>query len=328
MKAIFLKPKAIFFLCFVLVFLFGRWGYAQEDVTKFPSHPITYIVCVPPGGPTDLMHRVLAKEAEKFLKQPIVVVNKPGGALMIGSAAITSAEPDGYTVGHYGAGSQLLVPLLEKVPFHPMKDLVPIIQFSGSLYFGIGGKGDSPYKSFKDLVVYARQNPKKLTFGTTGANSWGFFLTEYLARIEKVQFTHIPFKGTAEVEPAILGGHIDFGAGDFSYPLVESGQIRLYLLFSEIHNPARPEIPLLKELYGIPMASGMSVGTRRAVHPGILAKLEDAFTRATKEPSFISGMKKIDMPIIYRNQKDADKFYTDMFALFEKMIKDIGVTKK
>ena len=327
MKSIFSKPKAIFFLCFVLMFLFAKWGYPQEDVAKFPSRPITYIVCVPPGGPTDLMHRLLAKEAEKFLKQPVVIANKPGGALMIGTAAMTSSKPDGYTVGHYGAGSQLLVPLLEKVPFHPMKDMMPIIQFSGSLYFGIGGKGDSPYKSFKDLVAYARQNPKKLTFGTTGANSWGFFLTEYLARFEKVQFTHIPFKGTTEVEPAILGGHIDFGAGDFSYPLVESGQIKLFLLFSEIHNPTRPEIPLLKELYGIPMASGMSVGTRRGVPAGILAKLEDAFTRATKEPTFISGMKKIDMPIIYRNQKDADKFYTDMFGLFEKMVKEIGVSK-
>jgi len=96
-------------------------GVAQEDVSKYPSKPITYICPVPPGTGTDLSIRLIAKELEKILKQSVVVVNKPGAALTVGTAAVASAKPDGYTIGFSGGPPLFFTPLLEKVPYHPSR---------------------------------------------------------------------------------------------------------------------------------------------------------------------------------------------------------------
>ena len=116
--------------------LFCGPGYGQEDPARFPSKPITHIVPVPPGGPTDLAVRLICKEAEKFLKQPIVIVNRPGGALSVGTAAIATAKPDGYTIGYSGGPPLFLTPLLEKVLYDPIKDIRTVIQYGG-LNFGV-----------------------------------------------------------------------------------------------------------------------------------------------------------------------------------------------
>ena len=107
MKPFLMKLNTLLLLSIVVAFLFAELGYCQDaEVAKFPNRPITFIVPVPPGGPTDLAIRLITKEAEKYLKQPIVIVNKPGAALTIGTAAIATSKPDGYTIG-YSGGPQL-----------------------------------------------------------------------------------------------------------------------------------------------------------------------------------------------------------------------------
>src|SRR3990172_50292 len=154
----------------VIVFLAGP-GYAQEDVAKFPSRPITFMIPIPPGGTSDASIRLIAKEAEKFLGQPIVCVNKPGGSFSIAIAAIASSNPDGYTIGYAGHPGLFVTPLMGKVPYHPVKDLKQIMQF-GYLNIAVTVKGDSPFKKFEDIIAYARQNPKKLTYGSAGVGSF------------------------------------------------------------------------------------------------------------------------------------------------------------
>jgi tripartite-type tricarboxylate transporter receptor subunit TctC len=116
--------------------------------------------------------------------------------------------------------------------FIPLKDLQPIMQFGG-FNFGVVAKADSPLKSFKDFIAYARQNPKKVTYGTSGMNSLQNLIMEVITKKEGIQITHIPFRGTPEAQVALLGGHIFAAASDFSYSLHEGGQMRLLLLLSE-----------------------------------------------------------------------------------------------
>ena len=151
---------------------------------------------VPPGGPTDLAVRLICKEAEKYLKQPVVVVNRPGGALSVGTAAIATAKPDGYTVGFSGGPPLFLTPLLEKVPYDPIKDIRSVIQYGG-LNFGVYVKADSPFKTFQDLIAYARQNPKKATYGTVGVNSMGHLMMEQIAKTRKSPDHAYPLQGDA-----------------------------------------------------------------------------------------------------------------------------------
>ena len=322
----FMKSKIPFLFCMVLVLLFTEFGYPQEsEIAKFPNRPITYIVPIPPGTGTDLSVRLIAKEAEKYLGQPIVVVNKPGAALTIGTAAVASAKPDGYTIGFTGGPPLFFTPLLEKVPYHPLRDLRMVMQYGG-FNFGVIVKGDSPFKTFKDLIDFARQNPKKLTYGTTGTNSMPNITMERIAKQEKVQITHIPFKGTPESQTALLGGHILAAAGDFGYSLIESRETKVLLLFKEEQSAEYPQMPILKDLgYHFPYPMIIGIITTKAVPDGIIKKLDDAFSKAMKEPTFISGMKELRLPVMYRNSKDLDAYVVQNYEFFSKLFKEMGL---
>jgi len=328
MKPFFTKLSTFLLLSIAFAFLFAGLGYCQDtEVAKFPSRPITFIVPVPPGGPTDLAIRLITREAEKYLKQPIVIVNKPGAALTIGTAAIAASKPDGYTIGYSGGPPIFLTPLLEKVPYDPLKDFTAIMQ-CGGFNFGVYVKGNSPFKSFKDLIAFARQNPKKLTYGTVGTNSMGNITMEDIAKKERVEITHIPFKGTPEAQTALLGGHIIAGAGDFNFSLVDSGETRLLMLLKEEHSAEYPNIPILKDLgYDNPYPMIISVVGPKGIPEGIVKKLEDAFVKAMKEPAFIKGMKDLRLPISYRNSKELDEYIIRNYHFFTNLFKEKGLLK-
>jgi tripartite-type tricarboxylate transporter receptor subunit TctC len=320
--------KIFFFICILLTLLFKDLGYSQEtEVAKYPNRPITFIVPLPPGSGGDLGSRLIAKEAEKFLGQPIVVVNKPGGSYTIGAAAIAASKPDGYTIGYTTTGSLFLMPFLEKLPYHPIKDLHPIMQF-GEMTFGVVVRSDSPFKNFGELIAYARQNPKKLTYGTGGAVNFPTLAIERIAKKEGLQFTHIPFKGGSDFQQALLGGHLQFTAGDFNISLIEAGQTKLLLLLAENGRAEYPQIPILKDIgYDLPYPAMAPVMGPKGLPEGIIKKLEEAFTRAMNEPAFIKGMKELQLTIVYRNSKGLEEYVVHTYEVFEKLLKELKLTK-
>ena len=328
MKPVFVKSAISVFVCFVVVMFLAGIGYPQDaEVAKFPSRPITYINPTAAGNPTSVAIRLISQEAQKFLGQPVVELNKPGGGLSIGIGALASAKPDGYTVGYAGHTGMFVTPFVEKVSYHPIRDLSPLIQWGG-FNFGIGVKGDAPFKTFQDLINYARQNPKKVTYGTNGATSMQHIVVEQIARKEKVELTHIPFSGTAEYQSAVLGGHVQFGVGDFTASLLESGQVRYLLLLKEEHSAEYPKVPILKDLgYDIPCPMTLNVFAPKGLPAGISKKLEDAFTQATKEPGFINGMKKLNIPIVYHNSKEMEDYMARNYELYKKFLTEMGLVR-
>lgn len=332
MKSKVLKPMMALAFSVVLVIMvvmpfFTEVASAQEDVAKFPSRPITFISPLPSGAGADVGFHLVAKEAEKFLGQPIVVLNKPGGGLTIGAAAIASAKPDGYTVGYVSTTSLVITPFLEKVPYDPLKDFQQIMQF-GEFNLGVIVKGDSPFKKFRDLIEYARQNPKKVTYGTQGTTSISRLLVEQITKKEGVEFTHIPYRGSPETEAALLGGHILFSGASFTDTLIESGETRLLLLFSEKRRTAYHQVPILKDLgYDFPAPMFLNIAAPNGLPKEIAKKLEDAFTRAMKEPAFIEGMNKLALPIAHRNSQELTEYVARIHGDFEKLLKDLGLIK-
>lgn len=320
--------KISFCFCMLLAFLLTALGYSEEtEVAKYPNRPLTFIVPLPPGSGGDLASRLIAKEAERFLGQSIVVINKPGGSYTIGAAAIAASKPDGYTIGYITPASLFITPFLEKLPYHPLKDLQRIMQF-GDMTFGVVVRSDSPFKSFEDLMIYARQNPKKLIYGTGGTNSFANLAIERIAKKEGIQFTHIPFKGSAEVQPALLGGHLQFTAGDFNVSLLEAGQTRLLLLLTEDRRAEYPQTPILKDIgFDIPYPAMTSVTGPKGLPEGIIKKLEGAFTKAMNEPVFIKGMKELRLTVVYRNSKELEDYVAHTYEVFEKLMKELKLAK-
>jgi tripartite-type tricarboxylate transporter receptor subunit TctC len=316
-------------LCLTVLFFCVDRGYSQDDVAaNYPNRPITFIVPNPPGGSTDLVFRLLMKEAEKHLGQPIGVVNKPGAALALGVAAIASAKPDGYTIGFGPVTALYVIPHLEKVPYHPLKDLRYIVRI-GWISMGVVVKEDSPLKTFQDLIAFARKNPKKLTYGTTGTNSMPSIIMEQIAKREGAVFTHIPYKGGMEWQTAILGGHILAGAGSYSHSFLEARQLRVLSFFAEGKNPDFPQVPILKELgYDIPCPIFYNVVAPKGIPDGIARRLEEAFSKAVAEPTFVKKMKEdLHEAISFQNSRELTGYVNDTYRVWEKYLKEIGVIK-
>lgn len=318
--------KIIFPLCLILGF--PGIGYPQDrGITRYPNRPITFIIPSLPGADSDLACRLIAREAEKILGQPIVIMNKPGGSFTIGIAAIANSKPDGYTLGTTPSAGMFLAPLIEKVPYHPVNDLKKIIQF-GCNNMAVIVKTNSPFKSFKDVLAYAQRNPKKLTFGSGGAGSFGHLIMNQIAKIEKVQFTFIPFKGAPETSQALLGGHIDFMSGVFLFPLLEAGQTRLLLVLGEKRYDEYPDGPTLKDLgYDMPTPTFINVAGPKGIPEGIANKLESVFTSAIKKPAFIKGMKDARLTIVYRNSRELSDYVTKNYNFFSGLLKEMGFAK-
>jgi tripartite-type tricarboxylate transporter receptor subunit TctC len=323
-----MRSKGLIFLVAAFVLLLTQTGVAQEDVSKYPSKPITYISPAPPGTGIDLSTRLMARELEKILGKPVVVENKPGAALVIGTSAVATAKPDGYTIGFTGGPPLWFTPLLEKVPYDPLKDLRMVAQF-GAFNSAVAVSGDSPFKTFKDLMNYARQNPKKVTCGTLGTNSITHIAFEEIAKQEGAQITHIPFKGSNESTAAVLGGHITFAGGDMPASLLESGKLKLLLILKSEKSVEYPDVPTAKELgYNIFHDVIIAIIAPKAVPDAIVKKLDDAVVKAMKEPSFLKGMKDLNMPVVYHNSKELDVSIAQSYEHFKKVFTEKGLLVK
>jgi tripartite-type tricarboxylate transporter receptor subunit TctC len=320
-----MKSGKLGFLVAAFVFLFTQTGVAQEAVSKYPSKPINFVCPSASGTTIDLSNRLIAKELEKILGQPVVVVNKPGAAFVIGAAAIATGKPDGYTIGYTGGPPLWFTPLLEKVPYDPLKDLRMVAGY-GVFNAAVMVKGDSPFKTFKDLMNYARQNPKKVTYGTTGTNSIMHITFEQIAKQENVQMTHIPFQG--DVDTPLLGGHVTFAGGNVTPTLVEAGKLRVLMLLKEEKSAEYPNVPILKDLgYNIPWPNMASIMAPKAVPDAIVKKLDDAVAMMVKTPSFIKGMQDLQLPIMYHSSKELDAYITKNYEYYNKVFKEMGLIK-
>jgi tripartite-type tricarboxylate transporter receptor subunit TctC len=322
------RPKIFCLFYVILVLLLSELGYSQEaEIAKFPTRPITFISSLPPGTNSDNAIRLVSKEAEKYLGQPIVVVNKPGASNTLGPAAVAIAKPDGYTIGFDPFGAIFLAPLLQKVPYDPINDFTHIMQFMG-FNQGVAVRADSVFKSFKDVIAYARQNPKKLIYAAP-VSSLNNFTMKKIARQEKVELTLMPVASGYEAEMALLGKHIDVACGDFNPSLIEGGQTRLLLLFKDERSNEYPQTPILKDLgYDTPYTAYGGVLGPKGMPEGIVKKIEEAYTKAMKEPAFIKGMKEnFYLPIVYRNNKELTEYVVHHIGLYKKLIEEVGLSK-
>ena len=328
MHTTFCTRWVVVFLPALIAFFVVQAGYCLGAEAKYPTRPINFIIPFSPGGSSDLAVRLLAKEAEKYLGQPIVVMNKAGGGGTVGTAAIASAKPDGYTIGQCPGGAPLFtLPYLEKIPYNPLKDLKFIMEFV-DLTFGVIVKADSPFKTLKDLIAYARQNPGKVTYGTNAPNSISNIVLEQVAKKEKVHFTHIPFKSSPEYQTAVLGGHVTFCAGDFNYSMIEANQTRVLAILSEKRSPDYPDTPTLKDLgYDTPCPVFLGLIGPKALPDEIAKKVEEAFATALKEPAVVKGIRELRLTILYRSSKEFNDYVASNYEIFGKLLKEMGITK-
>ncbi len=293
----------------------------------FPNKPISFVLPWGPGTGLDLWHRAICEAAGKILGQPMVLENKVGGSGTAAPAAMAAlAKPDGYTVAHIPI-TIFRFPFMQKTTYDPLKDFTYIIHQSGFL-FGTYVKSDSPFKTFKDMIDYARANPGALTYGTAGAGTSLHIGMEQIAQREGIKWTMVPF--TQGLDAQVLGGHIMAAANSAQWwPYTDAGQIRVLVVWTEQRNVRLPDVPTLKEL-GMPFVfdSPFGIAGPKGMDPAIVKKLHDAFKEAMTDPRAQEIQKKFDFPTRYMDSAGYMKFVGEQVAEQKVTLEKLGLAKK
>jgi tripartite-type tricarboxylate transporter receptor subunit TctC len=309
-------------------FVLAAWlGAAHAQ--NFPSRPVTLIVPWPAGGTTDVAMRSLASATEKHLGQPIVIENKAGAAGTLGPANMAaSAKPDGYTLAQMPI-TVFRYPFMAKTSFDPTKDFTYVIGLTGYT-FGVVVRDDAQWKTFQELLADAKANPTKINYGTPGAGTSLHITMEQIATLKGLKWTHVPFKGNAEGMNALLGGHIHALADSTGWaPLVDSGKLRLLVIWSANRSKRWPNAPTLKEA-GIDMVSNSPFGLAgpKGMDPKVVKVLHDAFRKGMLEPSYADTMTKFDMELSYLDSADYHRFALQQIAEQKKLVEELGLGLK
>ena len=305
----------------------GASAWAQSG--DYPARPVTLIVPFPAGGPTDRHMRTLADIAGKHLGQPIIVENKPGAGGTLGPGTMArTAKPDGYTITQFPM-SMLRMAHMQKTAWNPVTDFTYIIGVSGYT-FGFTVRSDSPYKSFNEYIAAARKSPGKIEYGSTGIGSSPHLLMEELAENAKVTLNHVPFKGNADLQQALLGGHVaaqSDASGWDTY--VNGGQMRLLMTFGEKRTQRWPDVPTAKELgYGVVSTSPYGLAGPKGMDPAVVQKLHDAFKKAMDDPRHAELMLQLNQDAWYRSGADFAQWAREAFAKDRLLIERLGLAAK
>ncbi|MGZ5717403.1 MAG: Bug family tripartite tricarboxylate transporter substrate binding protein [Burkholderiales bacterium] len=215
----------------------------------FPAKPIRMIVPFPPGGGTDILSRLVANKLSESAGWQIVVDNRGGAGGNIGLDAAAKAAPDGYTMV-MGQTSNLTInpSLYSKLPYDSLRDFTPVsVVASSPIAFMVMAK--APYRTFKDLIAAGKAKPGEVTFATTGNGTVGHLTGELIQRIAGVRYVHVPYKGSAQAFPDLLGGRIGFflASLETAIPQMKAGAIRTLAVTSAQRVPVLPDIPTVAE---------------------------------------------------------------------------------
>ena len=264
------------------------------QAADWPAKPITLVVPFPPGGPTDMVARVLAQSVGEQLGQSVVVDNKPGANGNIGNAFVAKAAPDGYTVLYNTSSIALSPALYKKLSYDVQKDLLPVA-LTAVVPLGLVVNPRLPVKTMAGLVEYAKKNPGKLSYGSAGNGN-----VTHLAAVQVVQHfgieaRHVPYKGSAPADVDLVAGQIDFMTDTINSvaPFIKDGKLRL-LAVSTAHRIANfPQAPTLAEsgMTGFEAGAWQGVMVPAQTPQPVIARLNQAFMHAIKDPAVLEKLR-------------------------------------
>ena len=310
---------------FMYLFLFA--GTAKSE---FPEKPITILVSFDAGSTTDILARAIGIGAEKYLNTRLVYENKGGGGGTVALGVLSTIKPDGYTIWAGNSDSVVYTPMMQKVPFKPLKSFTPIIGFAAAPYTALIVKPDAPWKNFQEFVDFAKKNPRKIKYSSSGVGTGMHLAMEYIANKDGIQWIHVPYKSAAAARMALMGGHVDAcSAGAEFVPFAKQGMLKVLATHGDKRSTAFPDAPTLKELgYDFVKETIFSMMGPAPLPPDVLKKLEAGFTKGMETAEFTSVREKLDCLPAYFNAVNYDKYLKDLWVRTEKMFKDAGVIKE
>lgn len=312
------------------IFLFQSIDLAGAKDPEYPTKPITFYIAFGVGGGSDLSARAFVEAGAKHLGQPFVPINRAGAGGSLAATAVLNAKPDGYTLGSAPAGAAFTVPFADPAPYKDLSGFAFILNY-GKFIYPLMVRADAPWKTWKELIEWAKKNPRGVKIGITGAKEvavQGYTLMNIEKR-ENVEFTYMPLKSSPEVLSATLGGHITLYAGGVdasTMPYLKERKVRIlaYMGLRDEKIQGYEDIPSTEELYGVSIPKALGVMGPKGLPDYVFNRLDDAFTKAVKDPDFIKVMDRLLIPVVYMNRVQMTKHMEELYkqgAEFMKMLK-------
>ena len=293
----------------------------------FPAKPIKLVIAFPAGGPTDITMRSLADNASRILGQPVIVENKPGAGGTLPAQGLQTSAADGYTLAQIPLGVFRL-PYTTKINWDPIKDISYVLNVTGYA-FGLVVPVDSQLRTWTHFVAWAKANPGRLTYGSTGTLTSPHLTMELIAQKLGLELQHIPYKGSADLAQALVGGHIMAGADSTGFaPLVEAGKIRVLNTWGAERLAKFPDAPTLKELgIDIVQNSPFGIGAPKGTPPAVVKALHDAFKKAMEQDAYKTALARYDMVPMYMSSAGYTKFAQETFLREKALVEKLGLAR-
>jgi len=313
----------------IFTILLISWSVAASAQDGYPSKPVTMVNPFPPGGVADIVGRPLAALMEKTLKQPVVMVNRPGAGGAVGMASVAKAPADGYTI-LMGLSSISIFPVSDRIngkaPAYELKDFAPIALVTADPTVLVV-RTDSPYKTLRDFVDAAKANPGKINYSSSGVYGTLHVAMEIFASAAGIKLFHVPYQGGGPAVTALLGGQVEALASGPAAAIgqIRGGKMRALASWSTERLKLLPEIPTFRELgYDAEFYIWTGVFAPASTPGPIVAKLREVVREAATSAEFKAAMEKVSTPVSYLDAPEFQKYWERDAARLKVALEKIG----
>ncbi len=301
-------------------------SFAAAD--EYPSKPIRLIVPFPPGGPNDIIARVVGQRMSEIAKQPIVIDNRSGQAGALGTDAVAKSPPDGYTIGITSASSLAISPSLEKVGYDVGKDLAPVTLVAEVPEMLVVA-ANVPAKNMDELVALAKAQPGKLNFASAGVGGLPHLAGELFKLTAKIDIVHVPYRGAAPAINDLLGQQVQMTWLDLPVilPQIKAGNLRPIALGAKARAVQAPDVPTTAEV-GMPdilIENWYGMIAPAATPPAVIAKLNKITTEAMSDPNVKDKLAEQGLTLVPQTPDQFRAYIAAEAKKWGRVIKDAGI---
>ena len=309
----------------IAALLFAGSAFAQD----YPSKPITMVLPFPPGGVAEIVGRPLASIMEKSLKQPIVLINRPGAGGAVGMGSVAKGPADGYTI-LMGLSSISIFPVSDRIngkePPYELKDFAPIALVTADPTVLVV-RADGPYKTVKDFVDAAKASPGKINYSSSGVYGTLHVAMEIFANAAGIKLFHIPYQGGGPAVTALLSGQVEASPQGPAAAIgqIRAGKMRALASWGTERLKLLPDIPTFKELgYDAEFYIWTGIFVAAATPAPIIARLREAVRNAATSEDFKATMEKVSTPVAYLDAPEFQKYWDKDAARLKSALEKIG----
>jgi tripartite-type tricarboxylate transporter receptor subunit TctC len=322
-----MKPMSSFFAVMLLVAL----GAGNVVAQSYPNKPVRLVLTMPPGPSMDIIARVIAAKLTQAWNQPVLVENRPGAGGNVGAIAVAKAEPDGYTFLIPTTGIAISPSIYRKLPYDPLKDLVPVSQIYSLAFVMVVNPG-VPANTVSELVAYAKANPGRLNYASSGAGGTPHLAAELFKSLTGTDIVQIPYKGIAPMNIALVTNEVQviFTPPQDAQPLIKAGKMRALAVTGKTRSPLMPDVPTLVEAglrdYELPNWIGLFAPA--GTPPEILTKLHAELVKILAMPEIRDRIISGGDEIVGSTPEEFAASYKADIAKFARIIKDAHIPQQ